>query len=129
VWERLNERGAHRDIWIEEVRKVDPLRLGRKLERLTISVEGPRLAFLYDRKARLVLAVDEALGDRPVGTPVRERKDLGAVPRDVDDSDSAVCDDAGDKGAFGQALEAGDGYPPVRSLPLVRGRDCHRSER
>jgi len=96
---------------------------------------GPSLSRVYlgidphDRKARLVLAVDEALGDRTVGTPVRERKDLGAVPRDVDDSDSAVCDDAADKGAFGQALEADDGYPPVRSLPLVRGRDCHRSER
>ena len=116
VRQRLDEARADRDVRVEEVGEIDPLRLAGQLEGFPVAVEGPGLPFLDDRQARLVLAVDEALGHGAVGGPVGQRQDLGAVPADVDDRDRVIRCDAGDEGALGQVLE-----PSYEFLPLPGG--------
>ena len=92
--ERLDEARADGDVRIEEVGQIDPFRLGGELEGFAVAVEGPGLPFLDDRQARLVLAVDEALGDGSVRGAVGEGQNLGAVPADVDDGDRSIGDEA-----------------------------------
>jgi hypothetical protein len=101
VREGLDEARAHRDVGVKEVGEGDPLRLRRELERRPVAVEGPGLALLDDREARLVVAVDEALGDLAVRRPVREGEDLGPVE------------------VTSTTVTAGSATTPVTMAPLV----------
>jgi hypothetical protein len=112
VRQRLDEARAHRDVRVEEIREVDALRLADELERLPVAVECPGLPLLHDREPRLVVAVDEALGDLPIGRAIGQREDLGAVPGDIDDGHGVVRKDARDEGSLGQVFETGDSLSP-----------------
>ena len=59
VRERLDERGAHREVRVEEVGEVDPLRLGDESEEVAVAVEAPRPTGLYKIEPGLVVAVED----------------------------------------------------------------------
>ena len=66
VRQRLDERGVDRQHRVEEVREADALRLGDEAEERAVAVEAPGPALLDDLEARLVVAVEQLVGD-PAG--------------------------------------------------------------
>ena len=66
VRQRIHERGVDREHRIEEVREADAVRLGDEAEERAVAVEAPRAARLDDLEARLVVAVEDLVGDAAV---------------------------------------------------------------
>ncbi len=94
----VHERGMHRQHGVEEVREADPVRLRHEAEECAVTVEAPRSAGLGDLQARLVVAIEDLVGDAAVGSPVDERQGVRPVPLDGDDRYHGVRQDAADGG-------------------------------
>ena len=97
VRQRLDERGVDREHRIEQVREADAVRLGDEAEERAVAVEAPRAALLDDLEARLVVAVEELVGDPARRRLVGELERVGAEPLDADDGDERVGQDAADR--------------------------------
>ena len=97
--------GQHR---VEEVRQADALRLGDQPEEGAVAVEAPGPALLDDLEARLVVAVEQLVGDLAGGRLVGQLERLGAEPLHADDRDEAVRQDAADGGVGLEVFEGHD---------------------
>jgi hypothetical protein len=53
--------------WIEQVREVDAVRFRDQAKETAVAVETPGPALLDDLKARLIMAVEQLVGDAPSG--------------------------------------------------------------
>ena len=94
VRQRLDQGGVHREDGIEEVGEADAARLGYETVRGAVAVEAPGPPLLDDLDARLVVAVEDLLGDSARGRAVDQGQRLGAVPLHAYDLDRAVRENA-----------------------------------
>ena len=63
VRQRLDERRMHGQHRIEEMRQTDAMRLRNQAEQVPVTVEAPRAAVLDDLEARLVVAIEQLVGN------------------------------------------------------------------
>ena len=99
-------RGVDREHGVEQVREADAVRLGDQAEERAVAVEAPGPALLDDLEARLVVAVEQLVGDLAGGGLVGELQRLGAEPLDADDGDQRVGQDAADGGVGLELFES-----------------------
>ena len=83
--------GEHR---VEEMRETDALRLGDEPKQVSVAVEAPRPTLLDDFDARLVVAIEQLVGDLARRVLVGEFERLGAEPLDADDRNQAIWQNA-----------------------------------
>ena len=95
----LDDRGVHGEHRVEEMRQVDPLRLGDHAEQRAVSVEAPWAADLDDLDPGFVVTVQELIGDPTRRCLVRQLERFGAEPLHADHRDKAVGQDAAHRGA------------------------------
>ena len=74
--------------------------------RCAVAVEAPRAAVLDDLEARLVVAVEQLVGDPAGWRLVGQLERLGAEPLDADDRDDLLRQDAADGGVGLEVFEA-----------------------
>ena len=63
VRQRLDDRRMHRQHRIEQVRQADPVRLRDQTKLMPVAVEAPRPAFRGDLQTRLIVAVEQLVGE------------------------------------------------------------------
>ena len=107
----------HSEHGIEQIRQPNAVRLGDEPEEAAVAVEAPGPALLNDFQARLVVAVQEDVGDAASGILVGQLDGLGAEPLDVHDGDETVGQDAAD-GGVGPEVE-----PLLKSIDRLVDRN------
>ena len=101
VRQRVHDGRVHRQDRVEQMGQANAVRLGDQPEQGAIAVEAPRPALLDQLQARLVVAVQELVGDLSGRRLVRQLQGLGAVPLGGHNDDLRVGEDAADAGARG----------------------------
>ncbi len=81
--------------------------------RRAVAVEAPRPALLDDLQPRLVVPVEQLVGDLAGGGLVGQLKRASTEPLDADDGDGSVREDAADGGSGGQGLQPQGGWSGV----------------
>ena len=100
--------------------KSNPLRLGDESKERAVTIEAPGATGLDYLKARLVVAVEEIVGDAPGGVLVGEFDGVRAVPLDADDGDEPVRRDAADAGGWPKVLKCGQLDAPAELEALEK---------
>ena len=77
--------------------QTDAVGLRHETEQRAVAIETPRAALLDDFDARLVVPVENLLGDPSGGRAVDQRKRPGTVPLHVHNGHNAVRNDATDR--------------------------------
>ena len=83
VRQRVHHRGVHGENRVEQVRQPNPVGLGDEPEQRTVAVEAPGPALLDHLEARLIVPVQQLVGDTPAGVLVGELQRLRPVPLDA----------------------------------------------
>ena len=91
---------------VEEVGEADALRLGDQAEERAVAVEAPGPALLDDLEPRLVVAVEQLVGDLAGRVLVGQLERLRAEPLHADDGDQGIREDAADGGVGLEVFEA-----------------------
>src|SRR5690606_24841083 len=65
VRQRVHERGMNSEQWVEEVREASPMGLGGEAKGRAVPGEARRAALVDDLEPRLVVAVEDLLGQLP----------------------------------------------------------------
>ena len=67
IWcgKRIDDRGVHREHRVEQMGEADAMCLGHEAEEGSITVETPRPPALDDLEPRLVVPVEQLVGDLP----------------------------------------------------------------
>ena len=99
VRQGIHQGGVHREDGIEEMGQADAVRLADEAVVGAVAVEAPGAALLDHLQARLVLAVEDLLGDAARGRAVDQGQRLGAVPLHVDDLRRGLREQAAHGGA------------------------------
>ena len=94
VRQRLDDRGVDGQHRVEEMREADAMRLGDEPEQVPVAVEAPRPPLRHDLEPRLVVTIEQLVGDLAAGVLVGELERLRAEPLHADDSDQAIRQDA-----------------------------------
>ena len=84
----------------------DSVRLGHKPKQTTISVETPWPTLFDYLQSRLIVAIEEFVGDFALRILVREFQRLGAIPLHVDNRGEAIGKDAVYRRVGKQVFEA-----------------------
>ena len=113
VRQRLDDRGVDGQHRVEEVREADALRLGDEPEQRAVAVEAPGPALLDDLEPRLVVAVEQLVGDLAGGRLVGELERLGAEPLHADDGHQRVRQDAAHGGVGLEVFELDHATSPA----------------
>ena len=95
--------GKHR---IEQMRQTDTMRFGNQSEQMPVAVEAPRAAVLHNLEARLVMAIEQFIGNTASWSFVGQLQRLGAKPLDADHGDYLVWQNASHCGSGLEVFEA-----------------------
>ena len=118
VRQRLDGRGVHGQIGVEEVREVDAVGLRDEAKLLPRRVETPRQALLHDLQRGFILAEEELRPGRAAVGLVDDLHAGAAVPLDRHDGDRLQGQYAAHDRAGGQVFQSGHGLSP--SIPASR---------
>ena len=123
---RIDHGGVDGQDRVEEVREPDAVRFRDQAEARTVAVEAPRPARRDNFEARLVVTVDQLVGDLPGGRLVGEFQRFRAEPLHADDRYRGIRENAADGGVGLEVFESGrDGWrfhcwcPPVSSADVT----------
>jgi len=86
---------------------------GDEAEERTVAVKAPGTALLDDLEPRLVVPVEELVGDLPGGRLVGQLDRVGAEPGGGNDGDGGIGKEAADDGSWSQLLQRCDAAPPL----------------
>ena len=112
VGEGIDQGRVDRQDGVEQVGEADAVGLGDQAEQRTVAVEAPRPSGLGNLEARLVVAIQDLVGDLAGGGLVRQLDRVRAEPLRVDHGDEGVRDEAPDRRSWGQRFERCDAGPP-----------------
>ena len=87
------------------MRQADALRLGDEPEEAAVAVEAPRAALFSDLEPRLVVAVEQLVGDLAGRIFVGQFERFRAEPLHADDGDEAIRQDASHGGVGLEVFE------------------------
>jgi hypothetical protein len=93
VRQRVHERGMNREHGVEEVRQADAVGFRDEAEEGAVAVEAPGSARFDHCEARLVVAVEDLVGDAAIGAAVDECEGIRAVPGHTDHRDQRIRQD------------------------------------
>src|ERR1700748_3560989 len=96
--------GKHR---VEQMRQTDTMRLRNQSEQMPVAIAAPRAAVLHNFKMRLVIAIEQFIGNTARWSFVGQFQRLGAKPLDADHGDYLVWQNALDCGGGLEVFEAG----------------------
>src|SRR5712692_4977016 len=85
------------------------MRFRDEAEQMPVAVEAPGPAVLHDLEARLVMAIEQLVGDAAGRRLIGQLQSLGAKPLYADDRDDLVRQNASDGGGGLEVFEAGHG--------------------
>ena len=83
--------GQHR---IEQVGQADAVGLGHQSVQGPVAVETPRPASRHDLQARLVVPVEDFIGDAPIRATIDQRQGVRSMPGDIDHGDRGIGQNA-----------------------------------
>ena len=113
--QRLDERGVHREHWIEEMREPDAMRLGDGAVRIAFAVEAPGPPLFSDVQTGLVGPVQDLVVHTAGGVLECQFQRVVAVPLDADHGDQGLGEDAPDRDV---GLEV---FEPHRGGQILQG--------
>ena len=96
VRQRIDDGGVDRQHRVEQMGQPDALRFGHQPEQRAVAVEAPGPALLDDLEPRLVVAVEQLVGDLAGRRLVGQLQRLGTEPLDADHGDQRIGQDAAD---------------------------------
>jgi hypothetical protein len=103
-----------------QVGETDAMGLRDQSEGGAVAVEALGAPGHDEFQSRLVVAVEDLLGDSPMGRPVDQREGIGAVPSHADDRDKCVRENAADDGVRLEVLELQYGCLLVLRMSSIR---------
>src|SRR6516164_10939514 len=92
---------------IEQMRQTDTMRLGNQAKQVPFAVEAPGATVLDNFKARLVMAVEQFIGDTARWRLVGQLQCLGAKPLYADHRNNLVRQNASDRCGWLEVFETG----------------------
>jgi hypothetical protein len=107
VRQRFDEGRVHSQHRVEEMRQTDAMRLRNQAEQMPVAVEAPRAAVLHDLEARLVMAIEQLVGNAARRSFISQLQSLGAKPLHADHRDDLLRQNSPDCGGWLEIFEAG----------------------
>jgi hypothetical protein len=101
VRKRVNEGSVNRENRVEQVSEPDAVRLRNEAKQRPVAVEAPRATALDDFNARLVVAIQEFVGDLAVRILVRQLERLGTEPLGIHYGHECIRQDSPHRSAGG----------------------------
>src|SRR6476659_7589687 len=83
-----------REVWVEQMRKADSDRLGRKAEHPAISIEAPSARRPFDLERGFASAIEKLVVDAATVITVSQRQGFSSVPLGLNDLDNHVWEHA-----------------------------------
>src|ERR1019366_7389339 len=103
----FDERSVYGEHRIEQVRQTDTMRLRDEAEQMPVAVKAPGAAVLQDLEARLVMAIEQLVGNAARRSLVGQLQSLGAKPLYADHRNNLLRQNASDCGGGLEVFEAG----------------------
>ena len=105
VRQRLDHRGMDCQHRVEKVCELDAMRLGHETKLVSIAVKTPRATLRSHLDPRLVVPIEQLIGDLAAWVFVGEFEGFGAKPLRADDGDEAIWQNALDGGVRSEVFE------------------------
>ena len=122
VRQRVDERRVDREHRVEQVGEPDAVGLGDEAEGGAVAIEAPGTTLLHQLEARLVVAIEQLVGDLARGVLVGELDHVLTEPASSHDGHHRVSHDAADTRAGGQFLERAHGAANCATSRVRRSR-------
>ena len=94
VWKGVHERCVNREHGIKKVSKADPMSLRNKAKKRAVAVEAPWPASLDKFHARLVVAVENLVGNPSIRPPIHQCQSVRTMPLNAHNGDRGIRQDA-----------------------------------
>jgi len=116
--QRLDNRRMHGQHRIEEMGEADPMRFRHKTKQISVAVEAPRAAFCRNLDTRLIVPIEQLVGDLATRVLIGELEGFRAEPLRVHDGDQAIWQDAVHRGVGSKIFELAHIYPLTGLITL-----------